>query len=270
MDVITLSAGSAVAEVRPDAGGRLAQVVVDGRKLLRGEDEAEGLGWAYWGSYPLLPWSNRIPGGRFGGWQVPVNWKDGTAIHGLTAWVPWTVDSSDATSAALSVEVDTAPWRVRGEQRFTLQPGGLTHELAVVNVGDSSVPVGLGIHPWFRARQVCVPAASIWPAVDCLPVGPPRPVTAEEDLRVRRVPPPLDACYTDLEGDSVEVGDVRLSWDGPVTQVVVYSEEPGWICVEPVTMANDGFGLAERGTPGHGVLTASPGQRLAVHYHLTW
>jgi aldose 1-epimerase len=266
----SLAAGSASAEVRPDVGGRLGQLVVDGVRLLRGEDEAQGLGWAYWGSYPLLPWSNRIPGGRFGQWQVPVNWKDGTAIHGLTAWVPWSVDSADATSASLSVEVDTAPWRVRGEQRYVLRPDGLTHELAVTNLGDDAVPVGLGIHPWFRATEVRIPAASIWPAVECLPVGPPRPVTAEEGLRDKRVPPPLDACYTDLLGDSADVGDIRLSWEGPVTQVVLYSEEPGWLCVEPVTMANDGFGLAASGTPGHGVLTLAPDTRTAVTYHLAW
>ena len=272
--MITLTAGGAVAVVRPDVGGRLGQVTVDGRRLLRDEDESEGKGWAFWGSYPLLPWSNRIPGGRFAFdgrvYEVPVNWQDGTAIHGLTASAPWTVDAVDGSSASLSIEVDVAPWQVRGEQRFALLPDGLDHTLAVVNVGDGAAPVGLGIHPWLRARELRVPAELVWPAVDCLPVGEPRPVTTDEDLRERRVPAPLDACFTGLTGDVAEVGDVRLSWEGPVTQVVVYSEEPGWLCVEPVTMANDGFGLMARGTPGHGVLVAAPGDRTEVTYHLTW
>lgn len=277
--MITLTAGRAgrvVASVRPDVGGRLGQVTVDGRRLLRDEDESDGQGWAFWGSYPLLPWSNRIPGGRFvfegRTYEVPVNWKDGTAIHGLTAWVPWAVDSvaADGSSAVLSIEVDVAPWRVRGEQRFTLRADGLDHTVAVVNVGDEAVPVGLGIHPWFRARELRVPADLVWPAEGSLPVGPPRPVTPEEDLRVRRVPAPLDACFTGLTGSAADVGDVRLAWEGPVTQVVVYSEEPGWLCVEPVTMANDGFGLMARGTPGHGVVVAAPGHRVEVAYHLRW
>lgn len=269
-------AGGVVASVRPDVGGRLGQLVVGGRRLLRDEDESEGKGWAFWGSYPLLPWSNRIPDGRFAfegqTYEVPVNWKDGTAIHGLTASSPWTVESvgADGSSATLSIEVDVAPWRVRGEQRFVLRPDGLEHTLAVVNTGDDPVPVGLGIHPWFRARELQVPADLVWPAEGCVPVGPPRPVTDEEDLRLRRVPAPLDACFTGLTDDVAEVGDLRLSWHGPVTQVVVYSEEPGWLCVEPVTMANDGFGLMARGTPGHGVLVAASRDRVEVTYHLTW
>jgi aldose 1-epimerase len=265
-----LAAGDAVAELRPDVGGRLAQLTVRGQRLLRGEDESAGLGWAYWGSYPLLPWSNRIPDGRLGPYRLPVNWKDGTAIHGLAAAVPWTVVEADDHGARLVVDIDTPPWRVRGEQTFALRAGSLDHELAVANLGDNAVPVGLGIHPWFRAREVRVPAAAIWPAERCLPTGPPRPVTAEEDLRRRREPPPLDACFTGLVGDTAEVGVVRLSWEGPVTQVVVYSKEPGWICVEPVTMANDGFGLRDRGTPGHGVVEVEAGERLAVCYHFAW
>lgn len=261
-----LVAGDAVADIRPDVGGRLAQVTVGGRRLLRGEDESDGRGWAYWGSYPLLPWSNRIPGGRVGQWTVPVNWKDGTAIHGLAAWVPWDV----VGEGELAVDIDTPPWRVRGEQHFTLHDAALEQELAVVNLGGVPVPAGLGIHPWFRARQVRVPADLVWPAAGCLPTGPPRPVTPEEDLRTRRQPPPLDACFTGLTDTAAEVGDVALSWDGPVTQVVVYSEEPGWICVEPVTMANDGFGLRERSMLGHGVVDLGPGERLAVRYRFAW
>lgn len=44
----TLTAG-VVAGVRPDVGGRLGQVTVDGRRLFRDDDESEGKGWAFWG-----------------------------------------------------------------------------------------------------------------------------------------------------------------------------------------------------------------------------
>lgn len=64
---------------------------------------AAGLGWIDWGCYPLLPWSNRIPGGhlRFEGLdaQLPVNHTSGTAIHGLAASRPWTlVHTTDAAA----------------------------------------------------------------------------------------------------------------------------------------------------------------------------
>ena len=60
------------------------------------------------------------------------------------------------------------------------------------------------------------------------------------------VPPPMDRCFTALTGREAEVPGVALRWDGPVTQVVVYSGEAGWVAVEPVTMATDGCGLAAR------------------------
>ncbi len=101
-----LRSGSASATIYPDQGGRLGQLEFNGEKYLRGpEDGAAELGWGYWGSYPLLPWSNRIPGGAFSFegrvLRVPVSWQDGSALHGLAARVPWTV--TDASPPARRV-----------------------------------------------------------------------------------------------------------------------------------------------------------------------
>jgi aldose 1-epimerase len=264
---IALGDGASKAMVRPELGGRLAQLDLGRGELLRGI--RPGLGWAEWGSYPLLPWSNRIPGGRLrvGGRHVdvPVNWPDGSAIHGLAASCPWQVVDRDARSVELTVTVEQAPWSVVGIQRYALHDGGMRHELTVRNVGNEPVPAGLGIHPWFVAGAVRVPAAMKWPG-DPLPLGAPVPVDADDDLRGGRVPPLMDRCFTGLTGSSVDVPGIRLSWTGPITQVVVYTGEPGWVAVEPVTMANDGFGLAERGVAGHGVITLGPGAGLSVTY----
>ena len=62
---------------------------------------------------------------------------------------------------------------------------------------------------------------------------------------------------------------VRLSWTGPITQVVVYTGVPGWTCIEPVTMASDGFALAEGGLPGTGVQHLGRGERLEVAYRFS-
>jgi aldose 1-epimerase len=151
-----------------------------------------------------------------------------------------------------------------------LSPTELEHTLEVVNRADHDVPVGLGIHPWFHAGPVRVPADSFWPGATPLPDGPSRPVTADEDLRESRVPPPMDRCYTGLTDTVLEVPGIRLEWSGPVTQVVVYSEDPEWVCVEPVTMANDGFGLAARGVDGHGVIVLAPRESTSVTYRFVW
>jgi hypothetical protein len=80
----------------------------------------------------------------------------------------------------------------------------------------------------------------------------------------------MDRCFTQLTASAVEVPGVRLSWEGPVTQVVVYSETPGWVCVEPVTMANDGFRLAASGIEGTGVIALDPEAMLSVTYRYEW
>jgi galactose mutarotase-like enzyme len=80
----------------------------------------------------------------------------------------------------------------------------------------------------------------------------------------------MDRCYTGLTGTTAEVPGLTLSWSGPITQVVVYSEAEGFVCVEPVTMANDGFGLLDRGIDGTGVVGLDPGATFAVSYRFAW
>lgn len=271
--VLELSAGEATARIYPDQGGRLGQLTVGGIDLLRGPDSGAAEGWGFWGSYPLLPWCNRIPGGRFcfegEEHQVAVNWSDGTAIHGLTADVPWRVVAQTETALVVEVEAEEGPYDVVGRQRFDLTPTHLDLRLEIVNEGGR-VPVGLGIHPWFVAGLVQLPAGMTWPGDTPLPTGPPRPVDGGEDLRAPAMPPPMDRCYTGLTGTSARVGPLTLSWSGPVTQIVVYSEHEGFVCVEPVTMANDGFGLLHRGVAGTGVFALDPGGTAAVDYRFAW
>lgn len=259
--------GEATAEVVPGLGGRLGQLDLGDGALLRPFER--GLGWAHWGSYPLLPWSNRVPGGRIGvggvDAVVPITWEDGSAIHGLAADRPWRVVDATERVAELEVAIAVGPYGVRGRQRFELVDGALHQELAVVNEADHPVPAGLGIHPWFRAGDLRVPAAEVWPG-EPLPDGPRRPVTSADDLRRLGPPPLLDRCFTGLDGSSADAPGVRLHWAGPISHVVVYTGVAGWACIEPVTMASDGFGMAERGGAGHGVVVLDPGEGLAVRY----
>lgn len=265
--MLELRAGRSTATIHPAVGGRLGALDLGTGQLLRGP--GPGIDWAHWGCFPLVPWSNRIPGGhlRLGAVdaELPVNWADGSAIHGLGASCAWAVVAHDEGSAELAVHLGGGPYRLCAEQSFDLRPDELRLRLRMTNEGDAAVPAGLGIHPWFHHGPVRVPADERWPG-EPLPTGPPEPVSGSTDLRHRTVPVPMDACFTELTGTSADVPGAQLSWDGPVTNVVVYSGEPGWVCVEPVTMANDGFGLAARDVPGHGVQIVEPGASLAVTY----
>jgi aldose 1-epimerase len=271
--VTTLTDGPARVDLYPSAGGRIGQITIGDRTMLRGPEDRP-LGWVRWGWYVMSPWANRIPGGvaHFAGdvITVPVNFPDGTAIHGLVAMEPWEVVSAGSRAATLAIEVAVDRYHVRTAQRFTLAAEALDVEVEVTNLAQWLVPAGIGIHPWFVAAPVRVPADLIWPGDGPMPNGTPRPVQPEEDLRRTVTPPPMDRCFTGLTGSSADIGDLTLSWRGPITQVVVYSGDAGYVCVEPVTMANDGIRMADEGIDGTGVIALDPGASLTVGYRLTW
>ncbi|MCB0975869.1 MAG: hypothetical protein KDB02_00280 [Acidimicrobiales bacterium] len=262
---VTLLTGSARAEVFPRDGGRLGQLDFGCGPLLRGP--ASGLAWSSWGSFPLVPWSNRLPGGRlrFGDLdeQLAVNFADGSAIHGLGAQAQWQVVDRSGDRIELETDLRGGPYVVRSRQVFSLAETALDQTLSVTNRGEVPIPVGLGIHPWFRYGPVRVPAELVWPG-EPMPTGPPIAVSGDRDLRVSVEPAPMDACFTGLTDGHSDVPGLRLSWEGPITNVVVYSGESGWVCVEPVTMANDGIELARKGVDGHGVQILEPGAATEV------
>lgn len=271
---IYLRTHDAAVELRPDVGGRVAQITIGDRQLLRGESDRAGAGWAYWGAYPLAPWSNRIPGGRFmfqgHEFTVPVNWSDGSAIHGLVAREPWSVRTASHHRVEMQIDVVEGPFELSCEQVLELSPGMLTVTLSARNRADHPVPAGLGIHPWLNASSLRIPATQIWPTVNAVPTGEPRAVRAGEDLRSGMLPPVLDACFTGLTDSKALVGDVTLEWSAPVDHLVVYTGEPGWVCVEPVTHANNGFNLMADGVPGHGVEVLEPGGALSATFGFRW
>lgn len=270
---ITLRSGPAVVELRPDAGGRIGQIEVAGRRLLRGEDDSDG-SWVVWGSYPLVPWSNRIAGGRFEfegvSHQMPVNFDDGTAIHGLAANVAWDVVEHGEDHAALAVDIVRPPFVLAVRQEFQLTPDRLVQTLRATNLADQRVPLGLGIHPWFPAGPIAVPATAQWPLVDALPAGPIEPFPPEPGVPELGVAGALDHCLTGLTAERAIVPGLTLEWSPEVTHLVVYTAVPGWLCVEPVTNANDGFNLAAAGAEGHGVMVVEPGESRSCTFQFVW
>lgn len=268
-----LRRGLAAVDVRPGEGGRIGQITVAGQSLMRGQDDGAS-SWHDWGCYPLVPWSNRIAGARFTfrgvEHRMQANFPDGSAIHGLASEARWQVTRSDAHSATLGLLVDRAPFVLDCREEIGLREDCLDVALSVVNRGALPVPAGLGIHPWLRAGAVRVPAERVYPCERCIPVGQAQPVGPAEDLRTKRIPPRLDDCFTGLTDASAEVGGVRITWSDEITHVVVYTGVLGWVCCEPVTHANDGFNLLDRGWPGTGVRVLEPGEAFSASFAFEW
>src|SRR5262249_33303361 len=130
--------------------------------------EAAGLALA---SFPLVPYSNRIRDGRFAfrGRTVSEGVRPGTnwAIHGHGRSTAWGVVEArdDALIIAYRDMPGDAPWRYRAAQRCLLAEDGLTVTIAVENLSDEEMPVGLGQHPYFPrtpGTRVTADAAEIW------------------------------------------------------------------------------------------------------------
>ncbi|MGZ6825810.1 MAG: aldose 1-epimerase family protein [Mycobacteriales bacterium] len=127
----------------------------------------------------LLPWPNRVAGGRWS-WdgadlQLPLTEaKAGNAIHGLTRWLSWELVESTTHSAHLRVRLAAQPgwpFPLLCELRYALGPDGLTVDTLVTNTGTTVSPAAAGAHPYLSARGhvddcvVTVPATT-WRPTD--------------------------------------------------------------------------------------------------------
>ena len=168
-------------------GAGLRELLFGGEPLINGY-RADELPPAAAGQL-LVPWPNRIDGGRyaFAGAEYQLALTEpahGNAIHGLTRWTAWTEVRHDASSVVLR----SAPHGVQGypfcleiDAEYRLDPGtGLNVAITARNRGGQAAPYGTGSHPYLTVRtpsvdecELTVPAESWLPADDRgIPSGP--------------------------------------------------------------------------------------------------
>ena len=270
---VTLGGDDLVVEVVPSIGARIHRIRAFGSELLRTpKDVSRHVDdpW-FWGSYPLAPWCNRLPTTPIAveGRTVALrpNFPDGTAIHGQVAQAAWTDDRGGRFS--ILAGGDGWPWTYRVDQAIDVEPGRLSIALRLENRAATSMPAGLGIHPWFRDPvDVSIRAATVYPS-NLDPGSPPVAVSGDLD---RRSPGPLaigvDATWTDLEDPPIV-----LEWPGvratietsPGARYVVAAHLPGVdaTAVEPETHAPGGLQRLLAGQPG-GLALLAPGDSLEL------
>src|SRR3990170_1598730 len=108
-------------------------------------------------SFPLVPYVNRIRGGRFDfrGREVtlaPNMAGDPSPLHGQGWLASWQVESESSSETVLSFRHSPGewPWEYRAEQHFELDEAGLSLRLICRNLSDEPMPCGLGQHPYFH------------------------------------------------------------------------------------------------------------------------
>ena len=94
-------------------------------------------------SFPLVPYVNRIRGGKFAfrGRDItlaPNMAGDPSPLHGQGWLSPWRVDDASASEARLSFHHQPGewPWAYRAEQHFALDDGGLSLNVSCRNLSS--------------------------------------------------------------------------------------------------------------------------------------
>ncbi|WP_137128322.1 aldose epimerase [Roseomonas sp. HF4] len=209
MDGIDIDAAGWTARIRPRDGGGLAALRFARRDVLVPAPDGTPLGGPF-GAFWMIPWANRLDGGRLGGHRLPINRpQDWTAIHGLSRDRAWQVAEHAADRLLLTQQVAFGPYRYAARLDHQAGPDGFALDLAVTNTGPSAMPFGAGWHPWFprgpathlafRATHRCTHDAR------CLPIA-------------ARPDPGLDAVEAALLGLDTHFagwdGTARLAWPG--------------------------------------------------------
>lgn len=302
MQVIRLAAGALRAEVAPSVGGSLSgfwSVEAGAARLdwLRPADHEalarrDPLAMA---SFPLVPFCNRIRGGRahFEGREVrfPPNDPGQPSphpLHGVGWRRAWAVRSQSDEAVELALEVaacEAWPWHFSASQRIALESGALTVTLTVLNEDAVPMPLGLGHHPYFPRRagtRLTAACTGIW-RTDAQ-VMPTRLETGDPIDRLR-AGVPLD----ELVLDNNFVGwdrQARIDWPadalGPARHLVMRAEAgldffvvyspPGadYFCAEPVSQCTDWLNLmAQHGPDELGGARVLPGECLTGRFSLT-
>lgn len=294
--VCNLAAGAMRAVVRPHDGGRLASLWREAPGNRRNDvfvpmaaGSFDPLAWPKAGTYPLVPYSNRIRNAafQFDETRVELASHPATAphsLHGFCQQRPWRVTAQTATQVEMRYRHDSAhapdawPWAFEAIQRITLDPAGLIHEIGVESRTEVPMPMGLGIHPYFAVSigdRVQFKADAIWEA-DAEGCGHHLRALADNE-RLH------DFCHGMMDTTIYYAGwygtaslqrqdgtTIMIETAAPLDHLVVHVPSGGaYLCLEPVSHVADAFNLAAAGLPETGMRVLLPGEALWASVRIT-
>lgn len=282
-DFLQLTAGPLELVLAPDVGASIVRLDYVAEKartpVLRGADgdlrsplEA--------GSFPLVPYCNRIRDGRFSfrGREVTIarNMEtDASPLHGDGWLARWEVVSAARASAELSYRHEPGewPWRYEAVQLFELDEGGLSIRLICRNLSDEPMPCGLGQHPYFHCTpktRLATQVTDAWTIDEKVLPAEKVPASGRYDLADRLI------CGQDLDnGFGGWGGTARLETPGLPFRIEisspdarffqVYSPSSGGIVVaEPVSHANAAMNEPEEVWEELGLRVLAPGEEMSL------
>ncbi|MEW5976093.1 MAG: aldose 1-epimerase [Acidobacteriota bacterium] len=283
------------ARISPEAGNNLFSLKIGETELLEQPAELSGLPGVRYGIPILFPTPNRVRESRFvfagRSFSFPANERT-HFIHGLVHSAKWQADSPTVTpdGVVLNTWLDwnaslatfsLFPIRHRLTVSYLLKPEGVRIGFAVLNLEETPLPFGFGLHPYFRIlgqrseTRLFVQAQKHMQAEGRLPTG-----VLEELDGTRydlRAPASLDAL--DLDDVYWGMSPSRLasyeSVDGGIclslrasqafTHMVVYTPRGRpFFCLENQTCSTDAHNLHSRGLSREShLLVANKGSPVA-------
>jgi aldose 1-epimerase len=202
----------------------------------------------------LLPWPNRLRGGRWrwAGRDLQldvVSEQSPNAVHGLVTAQPWAVlaRSGDAVTVGTVVEPRAGyPFRLAAAVDYALTPDRLSVTVRVRNEADTDAPLGVGMHPYFAVgggrvdelpegavddAEVTIPARTAMVTEGGLPTGESRPFDGALGRIGDRV---IDVPLTDLVRDDDgwarahlrgAAGSLEIAVDGAWSWLQIFSAD---------------------------------------------
>jgi aldose 1-epimerase len=268
----------------PECGARIVSLRQGGREILRAASaEALDTGSAYgFAGFPLMPYSGPIfgDGFRFGSQWYPLSRnvpEEPTATHG-EGWIrPWIIASHSDSRIELAMDYVPAsgesPFAWRGELTFSLDQSGLIIALRLTCRDHRPMPAGIGFHPYFPkppGTRLRFNATGMWPAdapeAVSVPCGPLIDgLSFREGADVSEMV--VDRLYEGWDGRAElrypDGARTVITADGALDKLQLYSAwHYPYVCVEPVSNANDGFNRMTAGVPSHGVRILEPNRSV--------
>lgn len=275
-----------------EVGGGIREYEVDGRPVLDPFPVGEICDGAH--GAPLIPWPNRLDGGRysFDGVDYQVGLTEptkGNAIHGFLHWRPWRAGEQTDNRVVMSARLHPMPgypFDLELRIAYELDDYGLTVTTTALNSGRQACPYGHGQHPYLSPGTGLIDDCTLTLAgrtrIDTdperqLPIGS-EPVDGSRfDFTTPRVlgETEIDFAFTDLDRDPD--GRAWTTLEGPdgaaaeiwVDETYRYVETytgdtlapdraRRGLGTEPMTCAPDAF------NSGEGLLRLEPGESVTT------
>ena len=296
--LISLSHGELHAQLAPTVGGSIAsfhsQRGAARIDWLRPASDAALRAGAplSMGSFPLLPWCNRIRDGIAAKVARPIAMPPNDpgdsdsphALHGLGWQRPWRVLEASPTRVRLgfSFEADSHwPWNFEAEQIMELSATQLRCTLRLTNTDQAPMPAGIGHHPYFPHRtgtRLQTTTRAIWRSDAEL-----MPTTLDAGVEVRALSDGVALADLALDNNFTGWGrHARIEWplqgcaidlsaEAPLDFFVLYSPRGmDHFCAEPVSQCTDAINLSGQfGTGDLGGTVLAPGESVSAAWMLT-